>query len=56
MPGWKESTIGITAHEDLPDNAKQYLKRIEDLVDTPVDVISTGPDRSETIVKRHPFD
>ncbi|MGD9292937.1 MAG: adenylosuccinate synthase [Gammaproteobacteria bacterium] len=56
MPGWKESTIGITAHEDLPDNAKQYLKRIEDLVDTPVDVISTGPDRAETIVKRHPFD
>jgi adenylosuccinate synthase len=56
MPGWKESTIGITAHEDLPENAKQYLKRIEDLVDTPVDVISTGPDRAETIVKRHPFD
>ncbi|MGD8636300.1 MAG: adenylosuccinate synthase [Gammaproteobacteria bacterium] len=56
MPGWKESTIGITAHEDLPDNAKRYLQRIEDLVDTPVDVISTGPDRSETIVKRHPFD
>jgi adenylosuccinate synthase len=56
MPGWKESTIGITAHEDLPDNAKRYLQRIEDLVDTPVDVISTGPDRTETIVKRHPFD
>ncbi|KPK54585.1 MAG: adenylosuccinate synthase [Gammaproteobacteria bacterium] len=56
MPGWKESTIGITAHEDLPDNAKRYLQRIEDLVDTPVDVISTGPDRAETIVKRHPFD
>ncbi len=56
MPGWRESTIGITAHEDLPDNAKRYLQRIEDLVGTPVDVISTGPDRAETIVKRHPFD
>jgi len=56
IPGWKESTVGITRYDDLPQNAKRYLKRIEEIVETPVDIISTGPDRTETIVVRHPFD
>ncbi len=55
LPGWKESTVGITAHGDLPENAKRYLKRIEEIVETPIDIISTGADREETIVLRHPF-
>jgi adenylosuccinate synthase len=56
MPGWKTSTVGITRHEDLPENAREYLKRIEEIVGVPVDIISTGPDRAETIVVRNPFD
>jgi len=56
MPGWKESTVGITRYEGLPENAKRYLQRIEEIVETPIDIISTGPDREETIVVRHPFD
>ncbi|WFF39327.1 adenylosuccinate synthase [Moraxella nasibovis] len=56
LAGWSESTIGITKFEDLPENAKIYIKRIEELVGCPVDIISTGPDRSETIVLRDPYD
>ena len=56
MPGWQASTIGISAYSDLPDNAKRYLERIEEIVQTPIDIISTGADRAETIVVRHPFD
>jgi adenylosuccinate synthase len=56
LPGWKQSTVGITAHAALPDNARRYLARIEALVGVPLDLISTGPDRDETIVLRHPFD
>ena len=56
MPGWSESTVGATSYEDLPGNARQYLERIEDLVKVPLDIISTGPDREQTIIKRHPFD
>jgi adenylosuccinate synthase len=56
MPGWKSSTVGITSREDLPANARAYLDRIEEIVATPIDIISTGPDREETIVTRHPFD
>ena len=55
MPGWKESTEGIKRYEDLPLNAKNYLKRMEEVCGAPVDIISTGPDREETIVLRHPF-
>ena len=55
MPGWTDSTVGLTAYEDLPQNAQDYLARIEELVETPVDIISTGPDRDQTIIKRHPF-
>ncbi|MDA1107581.1 MAG: adenylosuccinate synthase [Proteobacteria bacterium] len=56
MPGWKESTVGITDYKKLPANARAYLKRIEEISETPVDIISTGPDRAQTIVLRHPFD
>jgi adenylosuccinate synthase len=56
MPGWNESTVGVTTHADLPKNAQNYLGRIEELADVPLDIISTGPDREQTIVKRHPFD
>ena len=55
IEGWSESTVGVTANRDLPDNAQKYLARIEELVDVPIDIISTGPDREQTIIKRHPF-
>jgi len=56
MPGWKESTVGIRKISDLPANAQAYLKRIEEIVERPIDIISTGPDREETIILRHPFE
>jgi adenylosuccinate synthase len=55
-PGWSESTFGVTATEDLPANARAYLETIEQLSGLPIDLISTGPDRVETLVRRHPFD
>jgi adenylosuccinate synthase len=55
MPGWPESTIGVRRYEDLPVNARNYLRRVEELSDTPIDIISTGPDRADTIVLRDPF-
>ena len=55
MPGWSESTVGVTEYDALPENARNYLARIEELVQTPVDIISTGPDREQTIVQRDPF-
>ncbi len=55
MPGWSDSTVGVQNYDDLPKNAKNYLKRIEEITETPIDIISTGPDRNETIVLRHPF-
>ena len=56
MPGWKESTVGAKSLADLPAAARAYIKRIEELVGVPVDMVSTGPDREETIVLRHPFE
>ncbi|UZE97000.1 adenylosuccinate synthase [Alkalimarinus alittae] len=55
MPGWSESTLGIQTLEDLPENAKNYIKFIEEQIEAPIDIISTGPDRNETIVLRSPF-
>ncbi len=55
VPGWSESTIGIQSLEDLPHQARHYIHRIEEIVGAPIDIISTGPDRVETIVLRHPF-
>ena len=56
LPGWQASTVGITDYGDLPTNARDYLKRIEELAGVPVDIISTGPDREQTIIKQHPFE
>lgn len=55
VPGWAESTIGAQHLEDLPANARAYISRLESVVGAPIDIISTGPDRVETIVLRHPF-
>ena len=55
LPGWKEPTVGVRRYEDLPANAQAYLERIEGLVGVPIDVVSTGADRDQTIVRRHPF-
>jgi len=56
LPGWKRSTLGIRRYADLPGEARAYLERIEGLCGVPVDIVSTGADRNETIVRRHPFD
>ncbi|WP_100159780.1 adenylosuccinate synthase [Proteus columbae] len=56
MPGWNESTFGVKDHAQLPQAALNYIKRVEELTGVPVDIVSTGPDRSETIILRHPFD
>ena len=56
LPGWSESTLGAQTLEELPENARNYIKYIEAQIEAPVDIISTGPDRVETIVLRHPFD
>jgi len=56
LPGWKESTVGVKDYNKLPTNARAYLKRLEETTGTRIDIISTGPDRNETIVLRHPFD
>jgi adenylosuccinate synthase len=55
LPGWDESTVGLTAYEALPANARRYLERLQVLVNAPIDMISTGADREQTIVLRHPF-
>jgi len=54
-PGWKESTVGITRYEELPVNARTYLERLQALVGIPITIISTGPDRDQTIVRQNPF-
>lgn len=56
MPGWMGSTVGIKNFKQLPKAAQDYLKRMEEVCEVPVDMISTGPDREETIVLRHPFE
>ena len=53
--GWQDSTIGITEYSDLPDNARYYLEWIEGKLNTPIDIVSTGPDREQTIIKKNPF-
>ncbi|GKW20932.1 adenylosuccinate synthetase [Pectobacterium araliae] len=56
VPGWSESTFGVKDHSKLPQAALNYIKRIEEVTGVPIDIISTGPDRSETMVLRDPFD
>jgi adenylosuccinate synthase len=56
LPGWSASTVGITRFGELPKAAQNYLQRIEAICGVQLDLISTGPDRDETIVRRHPFE
>jgi len=56
VPGWSESTLGAKTLAELPEAARSYIRKIEQVVGAPIDIISTGPDRVETIVLRHPFD
>ena len=56
LPGWSDSTVGAEHLDQLPENARRYLDRLSEVCGVPIDVVSTGPDRRETIVLRHPFD
>ena len=56
VSGWSESTLGAKTLAELPEAARSYIRKIEQVVGAPIDIISTGPDRVETIVLRHPFD
>ncbi len=55
LPGWQESTVGLTDYDQLPQNARRYLARMQEVVGVPVDIVSTGPDRDHTIILNHPF-
>lgn len=55
LPGWSESTVGIRDYDALPANARAYLRRIEEVAGVPVDIVSTGPDRNDDIILRHPY-
>ena len=56
MPGWSDSTVGVTRFEQLPEAARNYLKRMEAVCGVPIDIVSTGADREHTIVRRNPYD
>lgn len=56
MPGWSETTFGVKEHSKLPQAALNYIQRVEELTGVPIDIISTGPDRDETMILRDPFD
>lgn len=55
LPGWQESTADVTVLHKLPANARAYIKRIEELLNVPIDIISTGPERNSTMILRNPF-
>ncbi len=55
MPGWDESSVGVTEFDRLPLNAQNYLRRIEAITGVPVHMVSTSPDRDHTILLHHPF-
>jgi adenylosuccinate synthase len=55
LPGWSETTAGLTNWEQLPANARHYLERMQALIGAPIDMVSTGPDRVHTVLLRHPF-
>ena len=55
LPGWTESSVGVTRYEDLPANARRYLDRIQETTGVPIHVVSTSPDRDHTILIRHPY-
>ena len=56
LPGWRSPTVGARSRDDLPPRARAFIKRIESLAGVPIDIISTGAGRDETILERHPFD
>ena len=56
MPGWTESTFGVQSLDALPQAARDYIKRLEEITEVPIDIVSTGPDRVQTIVLRHPYE
>lgn len=56
MPGWTESTFGVQSLDALPQAARNYIKRLEEVTEVPIDIVSTGPDRVQTIVLRHPYE
>ncbi|MEK7716353.1 MAG: adenylosuccinate synthase [Pseudomonadota bacterium] len=56
LPGWKESTLGVRSFDKLPVNAQKYLKKIEEFTEARIDLISTGAERDDTIILRHPFE
>lgn len=56
LPGWEQSTVGLKTFHSLPSNAQKYLLRIEELAGIPIDMISTGADRHDTIILRNPFE
>lgn len=56
MAGWSQPTVGVTDFAALPPEAKAYLRRLEELAEVPVDIVSTGPSREALIMRRHPFD
>jgi adenylosuccinate synthase len=55
LTGWKQSSVGATRYDQLPPAAQAYLERLQALVGVPIDIVSTGPDRDQTIIKKHPF-
>jgi adenylosuccinate synthase len=55
LPGWKTSTVGVRSWADLPVNAQRYLHRLSEVAGAPIDMVSTSPDRLDTIVLRDPF-
>jgi adenylosuccinate synthase len=55
VPGWDQSTFGVKRFDDLPPSARAYLRRIEELAGVPIAMVSTGPERDETILMHHPF-
>jgi adenylosuccinate synthase len=55
MPGWSETTVGVRSWEALPLNARRFLERLSQLAGVPIDMVSTGPDREDTILLRNPF-
>ena len=55
FPGWSESTFGVRSWDELPAPARRYLERLAEVLGVPIDLVSTGPDRDQTIVLRHPF-
>jgi adenylosuccinate synthase len=56
VPGWTQSTLGVTDFDQLPVEARNYIRTVEEAIGAPVDIVSTGPNRHETIILRSPFD